>query len=274
MLRIQRLLIPASLLVALPWTGCDSNATNQRDAPSEPSGTNWTDTIDLRRAYQQYYEAREDWPPAWPYEEAGKLHPVDEAPRDTLFFVFRERLREAVARKDAFALLDMLDEEVKVDFGGGQGVADFVRAWSLDSEQNIARSQLWPVLDRLLAMGGTFSENGQAFTAPYVFSRWPDDLDAFQHVAITGEGVRLRERPELNSRIRQSLSYELVELLERSSDSTSISGDTFPWIKVRTARADSGYVWGKYVYAPIGYRMGFYKTGETDWAISFLLAGD
>jgi len=267
-----RLTAISALLLLLG--SCGNKTASQEDPTAEDRPSSWADTLDLRRAYRQYYEARSDWPPAWPHEEEGKLHPVDEALRDTLFFVARERLREAVARKDAFALLDMLDENVKVDFGGSQGVADFVKVWKLDSEENIARSPVWPTLDRLLALGGTFSEGGKAFTTPYVFSRWPEDVDAFTHGAVIGQGVRLREAPDLDSRIVKTLSYELVEIQAFTPDSTTLNGETFPWIELRTRDDRSGYVWGKYVYSPIGFRAGFYREGQSDWKIRFLLAGD
>ena len=40
--------------------------------------------------------------------DMGKLYPVDQAPKDTAFFIFREQLKEAIRKKETFQLLPHL----------------------------------------------------------------------------------------------------------------------------------------------------------------------
>jgi hypothetical protein len=103
--------------------------------------------------------------------QGAKLQPVDEAAKDPSFFAFRARLLKALADKDANYLISILDPQIKTDFGGGGGVADFKKAWHPERPN----SQVWSELVSVLALGGSF-DNG-SFSAPYVYSKFPDEVD-------------------------------------------------------------------------------------------------
>ena len=106
------------------------------------------------------------------------LLPIDEAARQPDFFSFRAQLQAAVARHDADAVIAALDPNIKLSFGGDDGIEGFRRLW----RPSDADTELWAELGAVLALGGTFSSES-SFTAPYVFSRWPDGVDGFEHVA-------------------------------------------------------------------------------------------
>jgi hypothetical protein len=55
-------------------------------------------------------------------------------------------------------------------------------------------SPIWPVLAKVLALGGTFRGDGPAnsFSAPYIYSSWPESVDPFENVTAVGRDVALR----------------------------------------------------------------------------------
>jgi hypothetical protein len=70
-------------------------------------------------------------PPVTPAPAAyGRtLMPVDEAAALPDFFSFRARLLQVIARRDAAALLEIVDPAIKNGFGGDDGKAAFEREW-------------------------------------------------------------------------------------------------------------------------------------------------
>ena len=192
---------------------------------------------------------------------ATQLLPVDEAQLQPDFFTFRAHLLAALARRDVPALLEVVDPNIKNSFGGNDGIEEFQKMWALDQPE----SRLWETLTALLALGGTFNSEGW-FTAPYVFSEWPDDLDAFEHVAIVGSGVRVRSRADLSSEPITSMSYAIVPL----SGATAITDE---WVGVRLPGGAEGYVGRRYVRSSLDYRAMFAKS-DGQWRMKFLVAGD
>jgi hypothetical protein len=197
----------------------------------------------------------------WAASGATELLPVDEAQLHPDFFTFRAHLLTALARRDTAAVLDAVDPDIKNSFGGNDGIEGFRNAWELDKLD----SKLWETLTALLALGGTFNAEGW-FTAPYVFSRWPDEIDAFEHVAIIGSVVRVRREPNLTSQPITSLSFAIVPL----SGSAGIAED---WVGVRLPGGQEGFVSRQFVRSSLDYRAMFAKTSG-QWRMRFLVAGD
>ena len=202
------------------------------------------------------------------HAQAGKLLPVDEAARDPGFFVFRARLQEAVARHDTAAVLDAVDPNIKIGFGGKDGLAAFREKWKL---QDGAESPLWAELGFVLALGGGFRSEG-AFAAPYVFSRWPEARDAFEHVAVLGTDVRVRAEPRLDSRILASLSFDLVRL-SQTGRSRLTPAQLKEWTAVELQGGRTGYIASRYVRSSVGYRALFNKVNGR-WRMTAFVAGD
>jgi hypothetical protein len=192
---------------------------------------------------------------------ATQLLPVDEAQLQPDFFTFRAHLLAALARRDVPALLEVIDPNIKNSFGGNDGIEEFRKMWELDQPE----SRLWETLTALLALGGTFNDEGW-FTAPYVFSEWPDDLDAFEHVAIIGSGVRVRSKPDLSSDPITSSSFAILPL-------SGAGGITDDWVGVRLPGGAEGYVARRYVRSSLDYRAMFAKS-DGQWRMKFLVAGD
>jgi hypothetical protein len=267
----MRIILLSSLFLFLVACAKKDRNTANNSKDTSPSALS---ASALQSAYQQYRNQRTDTMPAHQVQEAGKLYPVDQAPRDTAFFVLREQLREAVQQRNIFPVMEALHPEVKVGFGSEHGPEGFIEIWGLQSEEQTAQSNLWTVLGRVLDGGGVFQDGGKTFIAPYVFATWPDAEDAFDRAAITGAGVRVRSQPNLQSRIITSLSYDIVEFVQRTDQELTIDGETHSWMKIKIPDGQEGFVWGKYVASPIGYRAGFERQPDGQWLMTFFLAGD
>ncbi len=196
------------------------------------------------------------------------LEPVDEAAQDPSFILFRARLLEAAQARDTSFVLSILDPDVKVSFGAENGVDGFRLMWLTGMRPE--DSDLWAVLTRAVALGSTYRAGevvGEAgASAPYVFEAWPDSLDAFEHLAVIGENVRVRAAPSLAAATLTALTYSIVP--------TIYDPDLDPaWRRITLADGQTGYVAARFLRSPIDFRIGFAKTAGR-WRIQYFVAGD
>ena len=199
--------------------------------------------------------------------KAHKLYPVDEGSKDPSFKAFRNQLIEAVKERNTRFLLRVLHPKIRLSFGGDAGAKDFVKLWKPDSKD----SELWNELSTILSLGGTFStsEGKRTFWAPYTFSTFPDDLDAFEYAPITAENVRVRSQPKTTARIVTFLSYDIVKATFPNESNQEDPG----WVKVIVPDGRNGYVASRYVRSPIDYRLCFERV-RGKWLITAFIAGD
>lgn len=200
-------------------------------------------------------------PAATPTQAQQTLKPVDQAIAQPDFFTFRARLQTALARHDAEAVLAVVHKDIKNSFGGDDGIEEFRKTWSLDKPD----SKLWETLATVLALGGIFESDG-SFTAPYVYTSWPEELDAFDHVAVTGSGVRVRSEPNTTAPTLATLTFSIVECLPDNDPDK-------PWVSIRLPGGKTGYIDRRYVRSSIDYRASFSKI-DGRWQMTFFLAGD
>ncbi|MEZ5285772.1 MAG: hypothetical protein R2712_13385 [Vicinamibacterales bacterium] len=189
------------------------------------------------------------------------LTPVDEGPRDASFLAFRTALLDIIARKDAGALDGIVDPNIRISFGDEGGLDAFKAMWKPEE----AASPLWNELRRLLRLGGTFT-GPDAFVAPYVFARWPMDVDAFTHVAIIGSRVHVRARPGLDQPILDTLSYAILPLADASPE-------TDGWTAVGLPGGRRGVIASSLVRSPLDYRA-FFSRVDGRWRMAMLVSGD
>lgn len=202
--------------------------------------------------------------PAQAAEPSRKLLPVDEAAKNPSFFLFRAKLQEAVAKKDAAFVLSIIAPDIQTGFDGENGSAAFKKKWDLAKPED---SGLWHVLAGVLALGGKFNEDG-SFLAPYTSAAWPEDLDPFEYVAIMGENVRVREKPDAGSAIVATLSYEILTLVPTDGENGKEA-----WMKVKLANGREGFVREEFLSLVIGFRAYFEKKNGA-WVMTALVAGD
>lgn len=206
-------------------------------------------------------------------QEEFQLTPVDEAKKDASFFAFREKFIAAVKKRDTKFLLATLDRNVKGSFGGDSGIADFKKLWKL----NQPNSALWNELLTVLTNGGTFTEGKPAknkeFCAPYSYTLFPPDLNAFEYQIIFGSNVNLRAKPDSDSAVIAQLSYNVIKVDYENSVKKPKQEDEYVWLKIETLGGKEGFVSADFVRSPIDYRGCFEKIGGK-WKMTFFLAGD
>jgi len=183
---------------------------------------------------------------------ANRLCPVDEGANDASFVEFRNRLREAVRSKDEKALLELIDPKVRTSFGDGGGIEEF----------RAPDSKLLPELAKVLDLGGTFREG--MFWAPYVYSAWPESIDAFEHLAAIRDSVPIRSNPSASAPVVATASWSILQLAQGREDG---------WLRVKTAEGVEGWVAAADVHSPVGYRAGFSKRSGK-WLMEAFVAGD
>jgi hypothetical protein len=186
-------------------------------------------------------------PPPPPAVTGPKLAFADEAAKDPSFAAYRDQLLAAVRARDTKAVEALSDPNIRTSFGGDQGPVNLEE------------------LERVLPLGGTFREG--MFWAPYVYSAWPEAHDAFEHLAVIGDDVPLRESADANAPAIATLSRDIVKRAGQPS------AEKPPWTQVTTADGKTGFVESKFVRSPVDYRAGFLKT-PNGWRMNAFVAGD
>jgi hypothetical protein len=200
-------------------------------------------------------------------DSTRKLMPLDESAQDTGFARFRSQLLQAIQRRDTTFLYSILAAEIKNSFGGDDSIAGFRRSWRPDS----AGSQVWSVLERVLRLGAV--RHGEGFSAPYVFAKWPNELDAFENAAIVSDRAVVRAQPADTAQALGTLTYDIVPVKEWTGFEDNGATGPQTWARIILPDGRSGSVKGTDVYSPVGYRAYFEKRSG-QWKIVYFLAGD
>lgn len=191
---------------------------------------------------------------------APQLLPLDEASTRPDFFSFRASLQRAIARRDVAALIAVVHPQIKNSFGGNDGIDEFRSMWKIGEPD----SEIWDVLGTVLALGGSFHD-ADTFVAPYVFSRWPDQVDSFEHVAVIGSGVRVRSQPDTTSNPIDTVSFAILPVARQGTDKEG-------WTAVQIDKT-VGYIASAYVRSPIDYRA-IFRSEAGRWRLVTFVAGD
>jgi hypothetical protein len=206
--------------------------------------------------------------PSLSSDSARKLMPADETAQDTSFARFRNALLTAVQKRDTVFLYSVLAEEIKNSFGGDDSIAGFRRMWRPQEPD----SRVWSTIERILKLGST-KEGDSMFEAPYVYSKWPHDVDAFENIAIVSKRAIVRALPNDTAQALGTLSYDIVPA--RDWEGLNETGAQTPdtWAHVKLPDGKLGWVKGADAYSPVGYRAFFEKRNGV-WKIVILVAGD
>lgn len=202
------------------------------------------------------------------FAQERQVLPVDEAKKDASFYSFREKLIAAVKKRNTNFVLSIVDRNIKNGFGGYDGITNFKKQWKINSKN----SPLWKELLAVLTNGGAFDKRQKtSFYAPYLFTNFPDDLDAFEYAAIFGNNVNLRSKPSLEAEVVAKLSYNVVKV--DYNNSIKFGEYEYIWLKIETLGGKKGFVKSEFVRSSIDYRAGFEKK-RGKWIMTFFLAGD
>lgn len=199
------------------------------------------------------------------------LRPIDEGKNDASFNAFREKLISAVKRRDTKYLVSILDRNVKASFGGDDGIEDFKKFWKIDSPD----TKLWDELLKVLTNGGKFSREGSniLFSAPYIYSHFPEELDWFEYQVIFGSNVNLRAKPDAQAETIARLSYNIVKVDFLKSVADPKDETRFVWMRIETLGGKSGFVKAELVRSPVDFRAIFEKKNGR-WKLISFVAGD
>ncbi|HEX7708140.1 MAG TPA: SH3 domain-containing protein [Thermoanaerobaculia bacterium] len=252
---LKSLSLTIGFIVAVFAVGCRPSEPRANAEPPTVAGTNVSDDTPVA------LEAKEG-----ASVEGPKLMPADEAAKDPTLVEFRERLLEAVRSRDEEFLFEAIDPNIRTGFGPVGGATEFRRHWRLDT----ADSPLWDELETILALGGSFNPSSASsqFWAPYVYSAWPEQHDAFRSLAVIEEDVPMHESPDPQSPVIGRLSYDIVKNVDVPAAELAAG-----WTRVRTVDGRSGWVNSLTVRSPVGYRAGFTRRNG-EWKLSAFVSGD
>ena len=195
-------------------------------------------------------------PVAPAYADLRSLRPEDQSPRDESLRALLDEMRAIVRRKDARALLALVAPNFKVEFDVGKGPAVFRRQWDPDA----STSAVWVLLHRLLSLGGTFYSDS-LFAVPYVYTRFPLDLDRLGYVVATGEVPLLAQSNPASARVGV-LTHHIVPVATPLVPPAMVV--QAPFVAVRHPDRGVCYVAGTDVYSPAGPR-GFFEKRQGEW---------
>jgi hypothetical protein len=191
--------------------------------------------------------------------EFAKLPPVDEAGRDAGLAALLAKIRGFTARRDARGLESLMLPTFRVEFDYGKGPQAFHRRWQPESRN----TALWTVMQRLFELGGTFYSD-TLFAMPYVFTRFPPELDPLAHVVAVKAGARMLDRPAAGGSPLAMPDYAILPLANRLQPPVSVTPARY--FEVKTGDAGHAYVADADVYSPAAHRAFFEKrAGRWRW---------
>ncbi len=182
--------------------------------------------------------------------------PKDESGRDKTLVAFFSRLKDILKRKDRNALIAMLSPDIDSGVRDMKGPNAFYTAWGLGD----ADSGVYALMTQILSMPGVWVQD--QFCGPYVGMLFPADLDRSKYQVVLNPDLKLRETASSTGRVLATLSYNIVEVLQRDL-----------WMKIKTDSGLVGYVPAAYVYSPAAYGMCVAKNESGIWQIVSLKAG-
>ena len=270
------LLLPLCLLAAV-LPGCGTEEGREAPAADAPPAATASQADALAEA-TALPDTSDLGLPTARHPEAGKVYPVDEAPRYPALVRFRKTLFDAVDRRDTAALKDLLSPDIQIGFGGDNDVEAFFDRWNL--RRHPTTSDLWPTLDDALRGGGLVTADG-GFAFPAAAQLWDGD-DPYAGIVITGQGVNVRAGPSLSADILAQVSYDVLERLPPREDgggeprvigTTRIGDRDYAWTEIVLPDGRSGWVSDKFVASPVGFR-GYLSAESGQWRLASFLSGD
>ena len=206
--------------------------------------------------------------------EERKALPVDEAGKDAAFAAFRDKLVDAVARRDVETVVARASADIQLSFGGHAGRKDF-RDFLTISEDDLAdeykheaasrREGYWDALEQVLRMGGRFTKP-DTFEAPYTWTVvLKADDDPFATYFVIGADVPLRDRPSGFGKVAATLSHDIVTRID--------GGEGTSFLKVKRADGVTGFVDKAQLRSPVDHRAIFEKR-DGSWLMVTFIAGD
>ena len=207
--------------------------------------------------------------------------PTDEASQDPALLAFRDRLLDAVERRDIDAVIVMAAPNIHLSYGGDHG-RDTLRALLLGIEDMPWSGEVyWQELETALALGGAIrqfgEDRGPVFCAPYTFfADVAPEMDPFETVLVISDAAPLRSSPDADGAVVARLDHDIAQIVANSPGYDPDDPLAPYWLRVRTADgAHEGYLSSVDFRSPIDYRACFSQDLETGtWSWDQFIAGD
>jgi hypothetical protein len=191
--------------------------------------------------------------------------PLDEGGNDVQFAEFRQNLIGSIEKKNYDWALPRIATDIKYSLGEDGNKRELLKAW-----ENIpsAREEFFGELLKCLKMGGQFKkyDGRKFFVAPYVFSAWPEDMDAFEFVAVPTPVVKVFAAADEKQEPIASVGHTIVRI-DYSSQSEG-------WNRIEYEDGAWGWIMTKDVRSPLDYRAYFEKNGAGSYELVTFIAGD
>ncbi|OYW45309.1 MAG: hypothetical protein B7Z08_10580 [Sphingomonadales bacterium 32-68-7] len=170
---------------------------------------------------------------------------------------FRQQIIEAVQLRDTDALLQLVADDVKLDFGGGAGKAE------LRKRLGDPALGLWRKLDALLPLGCAKGAQG-GITIPWIFAQDPP-VDPFAGMLVTGEDVSVLPRPVATAAPIGTVSWDVVEVTGFEPEAA------FQRIMLPDKR--EGFIASDKLRSLVDYRL-LASSRNGVWSVTSFVAGD
>ncbi|MGH8702330.1 MAG: hypothetical protein ACREVR_14340 [Burkholderiales bacterium] len=193
-----------------------------------------------------------------------KLEPVDEGTRDMSWAHFKNRLLDAVMKRDRKFVLGILDRNVRIGVDGVRGIEEFRKQWFLDTED----SPLWRDLPSALYLGAAYMKRergSRELCAPYLLAQWPRSMDPHAYGAIITKDALVKAAPTSDSPTLATLSYDIVPVADWEV-ADKASGFPQKWTRIKL-KTGEGYVPEEQIRSPIEQVACFVKT-ENGWRMT------
>jgi hypothetical protein len=190
---------------------------------------------------------------------------LDDAKPGSDFYRFRERLRQAIRRRDANFIRQHSSPNIRLSFGDEKATWD---KYKIDNPN----AQIWQELARTFN-SGCYRSEGQivVWDCPYIAEFLGQHEFDTDYVGIISDQIPFYAKPnDKGSRITR-LSSQIVKLDQNSR--SLIFGDSTRWVGIILTNGKHGYVTSQYVYSHIGYRASIGGSGN-NWGIGVFIAGD
>ncbi len=193
--------------------------------------------------------------------DARPVRPVDHARQDKVLAETRDRLAQAVARKDIAAVARFIAADAKI--GAGEGIASLVTWLRRDPA-------LWDELARTLALGGRMTRPGQ-FDAPYTRFVRERGVAHEELGVVIGRGIAVHEAPTERSQIIARYGHETA-VVKRwwVADAHAGPGPAAtpePWVEIQLPSKRRGYMQKRWVRWVGALHITFAKRGGQWWVV-------
>jgi hypothetical protein len=186
-----------------------------------------------------------------------KLYPVDESPKDPAFLAFRKQLEAVVKARDKEALLRgrFLYPNLQLRL------------------RNADLTEFWGEMADIFRLGLAVDPAGE-LVGPYFIAKFPrklwDPPKGSLYMVIVGRDIAAHEKPSEDSRVIETLTYDIVrKLMSRNSslDVTAKDKQGYSWYAIRTPRGQPGWVYGRDARDPCDDSALFGRNPDGSWSL-------